>query len=88
MRTQVGGSFDLGESGEFEMHTRLVEMVALGPELRVEAQKLGHGVNESYLLVHKVLSRAFRDNPEHIPAHALRDHLSSRLQKYVRECAA
>jgi hypothetical protein len=72
----------------FDMHTRLVEMVALGPELRVEAQKLGHGVNESYMLVHQVLSDAFRENPEHIPAHALRDHLASRLRKYGRECAA
>jgi hypothetical protein len=70
------------------MHTRLVEMVALGPELRVEAQKLGQGVNESYMLVHKVLSQAFRDDPEHIPAHALRDHLTTRLQRCVRECTA
>ena len=70
------------------MHTRLVELVALGPELRVEAQKLGHGVNESYLLVHRVLSQAFRENPEHIPSHALRDHLTSRLQRHGRECAA
>ena len=70
------------------MHTRLVEMVALGPELRVEAQKLGQGVNESYLLVHQVLSQAFRDSPEKIPSHALRDHLTSRLQRRARECAA
>lgn len=70
------------------MHARYVEMVALGPELRVEAQKLGQGVNESYLHVHNVLAQAFRDNPEGIPAHALRDHLKSRLQRRVRECAA
>ncbi len=70
------------------MHTRLVEMVALGPELRVEAQKLGKGVNESYMLVHQVLAQAFRDDPERIPSDALRDHLSLRLQRRVRECAA
>ena len=70
------------------MNKRLVELVALGPELRVEAQKLGHGVNESYLLVHHVLSQAFRENPEQVPSHLLRDHLTSRLQRHVRECAA
>lgn len=70
------------------MHTRVMEMVALGPELRCEAQKLGKGVNESYLLVHQVLSQAFRDHPEQIPSHALRAHLSSRLQRCARECAA
>ena len=70
------------------MHTRLVEMVALGPELRVQAQKLGQGVNESYLLVHEVLSQAFRDSPERIPAASLRDHLTSRLQRQVRERTA
>ncbi len=70
------------------MRTRLVEMVALGPELRIEAQKLGKGVNESYLVVHRVLSQAFRDNPDGIPSEALRDHLSSRLHRVVRECAA
>ena len=70
------------------MHTRLVEMVALGPELRVEAQRLGKGVNESYMLVHQVLAQAFRDDPERIPSHALRDHLSLRLHRRVRECAA
>jgi hypothetical protein len=70
------------------MHTRLVELVALGPELRVEAQKLGHGVNESYMLVHQVLSQAFREDPDRIPSDALRDHLTSRLQRHLRECAA
>ena len=70
------------------MNKRLVELVALGPELRVEAQKLGHGVNESYMLVHKVLSQAFREDPDRVPSHALRDHLSSKLQRQVRECAA
>jgi hypothetical protein len=70
------------------MHTRLVEMVALGPELRVEAQKLGKGINESYMVVHQVLAQAFRDDPERIPAHALRAHLTSRLERVVRECAA
>jgi hypothetical protein len=70
------------------MNKRLVELVALGPELRVEAQKLGHGVNESYLLVHCVLSQAFREDPEKVPSHKLRDHLTSRLLRQGRECAA
>ena len=70
------------------MHTRLVEIVALGPELRVEAQKMGQGINESYLLVHQVVLRAFRDNPEGIPSDALRGHLSMQLQRQVRERAA
>lgn len=70
------------------MNTRLVELVSLGPELRVEAQRLGHGVNESYLLVHQVLSQAFREDPDRVPSHALRDHLTSKLQRPSRECAA
>jgi len=70
------------------MNKRLVELVALGPELRVEAQRLGHGVNESYLLVHHVLSQAFREDPDKIPSNKLRDHLTSRLQRQGRECAA
>ncbi|MBI1213655.1 MAG: hypothetical protein GC190_19525 [Alphaproteobacteria bacterium] len=70
------------------MRTRLVELVALGPELRVEAQKLGHGVNESYLLVHKILTQAFREDPARVPSDALRAHLTSKLQRQVRNSAA
>jgi hypothetical protein len=85
LAVRFAGLFD---ERRIPMHTRLVELVALGPELRVEAQKLGHGVNESYLLVHQVLSQAFRDDPARIPSHALRDHLTSRLERCGRECAA
>ncbi|HEX5690657.1 MAG TPA: hypothetical protein VFX76_11675 [Roseiflexaceae bacterium] len=60
--------------------TRLFELLALGPELIAEAKRDGKGVNESYYLVHRVLSQALID-PAHLPCDNLRDHLSSRMRQ-------
>ena len=70
------------------MPNRLFELVALGPELRDEAKRQGRGVNESYLLVHRVMVEAFRENLDRIDAEGLREHLSSRLKKRMQDCAA
>ena len=70
------------------MPDRLFEMVALGPELRDEAKRQGKGVNESYLLVHRVLAEAFREDLARISGPALREHLSTRLMKRIQEKAA
>ena len=69
------------------MKERLFELVALGPELRDEAKRHGKGVNESYLAVHKVLSRAFEEDPHKVPSERLRAHLSMRLHETLRNCA-
>ena len=70
------------------MPDRLFEMVALGPALRDEAKRHGKGVNESYLLVHRVLAEAFREDLARISGDALREHLSTRLKKSMRDKAA
>lgn len=67
---------------------RLFELVALGPELRDEAKRHGKGVNESYFLVHRVLSRAFREDLKAIPRDSLKAHLSKRLHETLDGCAA
>jgi hypothetical protein len=70
------------------MPNRLFEMVALGPELRDEAKRQGRGVNESYLLVHRVLSEAFRENLDRIAGEGLREHLRARLKQRLQNHAA
>jgi hypothetical protein len=69
------------------MKDRLFELVKLGPELRDEAKRHGKGVNESYLAVHKVLSRAFNDDTHNVPSENLRAHLSKRLHETLQNCA-
>jgi len=69
------------------MSDRLFEVVALGPELRDEAKRHGKEINESYLLVHRVLAQAFREDLNHIPRDRLRAHLWSRLQQNLQACA-
>jgi hypothetical protein len=70
------------------MKERLFELVALGPELRDEAKRHGKGVNESYMAVHKVLARAFSEDPRSIPSDNLRAHLSKQLHETLqRNCA-
>jgi hypothetical protein len=66
------------------MQKRLFELVALGPELRDEAAREGKGVNESYLAVHRVLSRAFREDLDEIPRDGLRSFLSKRLKETLQ----
>lgn len=63
------------------MKNRLFELLALGPELIDEAKRNGKSVNESYYLVHRVLTEAFRDDLARIPRENLRDHMSSRLKE-------
>jgi hypothetical protein len=70
------------------MPKRLFELVALGPALREEAKRQGRGVNESYLLVHRVLAEAFREDLNRIASDGLREHLSSRLQQRLQNQAA
>lgn len=60
--------------------TRMFELLALGPELIAEAKRDGKSVNESYYLVHRVISQAFAD-PSRLPCDNLRDHLSSRMRQ-------
>lgn len=69
------------------MQTRLFELVALGPELRDEAARHGKSVNESYLVVHRVLSRAFREDPKAVPSDGLRAYMKTRLQETLKACA-
>jgi hypothetical protein len=66
---------------ECAMKNRLFEVLAMGPELIDEAKRNGKGVNESYLLVHRVLSQAFAEDLARIPRDNLRDHLASRLKE-------
>jgi hypothetical protein len=70
------------------MPERLFEMVAMGPALRDEAKRQGKGVNESYLLVHRVLAEAFREDLARIAGDDLREHLSTRLKKRIQDQAA
>jgi hypothetical protein len=69
------------------MRKRLFELVALGPELRDEAARHGKSVNESYLVVHRVLSRAFQEDPRTVPSEGLRAHLKKRLRDTLLACA-
>lgn len=69
------------------MQDRLFELVALGPELRDEAKRHGKSVNESYLAVHRVLSRAFQEDPKTVPSEGLRAHLKKRLRETLQACA-
>jgi len=69
------------------MKDRLFELVKLGPELRDEAKRHGKGVNESYMAVHKVLSRAFSEDVQSVPSENLRAHLSKKLHETLQNCA-
>lgn len=69
------------------MKDRLFELVRLGPELRDEAKRHGKGVNESYMAVHRVLSRAFSEDMQEIPSEKLHAHLSKRLHETLQNCA-
>ena len=70
------------------MPDRLFEVLAMGPELRDEAKRHGKEINESYLLVHRVISQAFKEDLNRIPRDGLRAHLSSKLQQKMQGCAA
>ena len=63
------------------MQYRHSELIAFGPELCEEARRSGKGVNESYLIVHRILAAAFREDLGDVPEGLLHAHLSDRLQK-------
>lgn len=69
------------------MQKRLFELVALGPELRDEAERQGKSVNESYLVVHRVLARAFKEDPCAIPSEGLRTYLKTQLREALQSRA-
>lgn len=64
---------------------RVTEILALGPQLRREAEGHGIGVNEAHFLVHEVMTRAFADDPSLTAPAALQGELSSRLWLKVAE---
>ncbi len=68
---------------------RMLEILTLAPGLRGEAARQCGCLNESYLLVHQVLARAFADDPRLTTAAALQPQLSDRLQtKLSAGCGA
>ena len=69
------------------MCSRILELVALGPELRRLAEHRGEGVNEALFLVHEVLGEAFLDL-DRLPQEGLREHLSSRMERRLDARAA
>lgn len=66
---------------------RVIEILALGSELRGEAERQSDSINESHFLVHEVLSRAFADDPDLVSSSALHGELSSRLRLKLVERA-
>ena len=69
------------------MQNRLFDLVAMGPELRDEAGRHGKSVNESYLLVHRVLARAFGEDLSGIPRDGLKALMSKRLRETLEAVA-
>jgi hypothetical protein len=59
--------------------TRFVEILALGATLRDEAVRQRGCHNESYFLVHEVMTLAFADDPHLTASATLQDQLSRRL---------
>ena len=66
---------------------RVIEILALGSELRGEAERQCGSINEAHFLVHEVLSQAFADNPGSLSSGALHGELSSRLRLKLIESA-
>lgn len=64
------------------MQNRIIELLALGPDLRAEAQRITGGVNESYLLVHEVFTKALRDLDK-APREELRAHMTAQLRDHA-----
>ena len=62
------------------MTDRIVELVALGPELCKQAESRGKSVNEAHFLVHEVLAQTFADL-HRIPSDRLRDHVAQALER-------
>jgi hypothetical protein len=58
---------------------RVIEILALGAQLRREAEQRCRNVNEAHLRVHDVMAAAFADEPGLVSSSALEGELSSRL---------
>jgi hypothetical protein len=59
---------------------RMIEIIALGAQLRREAEKRCPNVNEAHLRVHEVMATAFADEPGLVTSDALEGELYSRLR--------
>ena len=79
-----------GREGQVEKVTRLgqrphwhVELVAQGVALRDDAMRRGYDVNESCLVLHRVLSRAFAEDLGALTQGERRTHLSVRYEAAI-----
>lgn len=77
-----------GACGAEEVQMRVMDILKLGEGLRREAEASCESVNAAHLLVHEVMLRAFRDNPDLLAVGGLRAELSSRLAAKIRPSAA
>lgn len=59
---------------------RTIEILALGADLRREAESQCHSVNEAHFAVHEVVSDALACNPILARGASLHDELSSRVR--------
>lgn len=66
---------------------RAIEILALGQELRREAELTCDSVNASHLLVHEVMLQAFADDADLLSSNALHGELSARLRRKLVERA-
>jgi len=60
---------------------RVLQILALGSDLRREADLHGDCINEAHYLVHQVVSHAFAERSQLPPGDALHDELLARLQR-------
>lgn len=70
------------------MKNRLFDLLAMGPELRSEAERHGKSVNASYLLVHRIVARALREDLSAVPQDKLKAMLTKRLRETLDSAAA
>ena len=66
---------------------RVIEILASASQLCREAGRASGCINESYFLVHQVISRALADKPGLVPSGELHGELSSRLRLKLTEGA-
>lgn len=64
---------------------RVLQILALGSDLRREAELGCDCINESHYLVHQVMSHAFVERTHLLPGGALHSELSARLQRRLTE---
>ena len=66
------------------MCNKVVDLIALGPALRVKAERRGAGTTEALFLVHEVLAPALR-NPDSLPTREAHDLLAAQLERKLAE---